>query len=145
MLFDVTAGGDWTRTLYQRLGGADGIAAIIDDVVDRHAVNPALAPRLAGKDLPELKRLGAHLASASTGGPHALSMGELRAAYAGLAINEREFRATVDDILAALHAQGVAPAEVNAVVAILFALQAEACPERTAASQSASQSHGANE
>lgn len=141
MRVDVASGGDSARTLYLRLGGADGIAAIIDDVVDRHAVNPALAPRLAGKDLPELKRLGAHLASASTGGPHACSTRQLRAAYASLAINEREFRATVGDILAALHAQGVAPAEVNEVVAILFALQTETCPQRTTASQP----HGANE
>ena len=113
-------------TLYRRLGGAHGIAAIVDDIVDRQAVNPALAPRFAGKDLPHMKRLGAQLAYAATGGPHARSTSWLRSAYAGLAISEPEFRATMDDILAALHAQGVAPAEVNEVVAILFALQTEA-------------------
>jgi hemoglobin len=123
-------------SLYQRLGGADGIAAIVDDAIDRHAVNPALAPRFAGKDLPQMKRLGAQLAYAGIGGPQACSIGWLRVAYACLAINEREFRATMDDILAALHAQGVAPAEVNEVVAILFALQTEAaCPDRASAFQ----------
>ena len=121
-------------TLYQRLGGADGVAAIVDDVVDRHAVNPALATRFAGRDLPHLKRLGARLASAGLGAPQGRSTGWLRSAYAELAINEREFRATMADILAALHAQGVAPVEVNEVIAILFALQAEAaCPERSPA------------
>lgn len=123
-------------SLYQRLGGADGIAAIVDDAVDRHAVNPALAPRFAGKDLPQMKRLGAQLAYAGTGGPQARPTGWLRAAYAGLAMDEREFRATLDDILAALHAQGVAPTEVNEVVAILFALQTEAaCADRNSAYQ----------
>ena len=113
-------------TLYQRLGGAHGIAAIVDDIVDRQAVNPALAPRFGGQDLPHMKRLGAQLAYAAAGGPHARPTSWLRSAYAGLAVSEPEFRATMDDILAALHAQGVAPAEVNEVVAILFALQTEA-------------------
>lgn len=131
------ATGHTAATLYQRLGGAEGIAALVDDVFDRHAVNPTLAPRLAGKDLPQLKRLGAHLASASTGGPQACSTRLLRAVYARLAINEREFGATMDDLLAALHGQGVGPAEVNEVIAILFALQADAaCPERSPASPS---------
>lgn len=136
MRSDASPESDTAASLYQRLGGADGVAAIVDDVVDRHAVNPALARRFAGKDLPQMKRLGAQLAYAGTGGPQARSTDWLRSAYAGLAINEREFGATMQDILAALHAQGVAPAEVNEVVAILFALQTEAaCPERTSLSQ----------
>ena len=136
MRSDVSPGSDTAPTLYQRLGGADGIAAIVDDVIDRHAVNPALALRFAGKDLPQIKRLGARLAYVSTGGPQACSTHWLRRTYAGLAISELEFHATLEDILAALHAQGVAPAEVNEVVAVLYALQAEAiCPERSPASQ----------
>ena len=123
-------------SLFHRLGGADGIAALVDDVIDRQAVNPALAPRFAGKDLPQMKRLGAQLAYAGAGGPHACSTGWLRSAYARLAINDGEFRATMEEILAALHAQGVAPVEINEVVAILFALQTEsACPAPASASQ----------
>lgn len=136
MRSNLSPGNDTNLSLFQRLGGADGIAAIVDDVIDRHAVNPALAPRFAGRDLPQMKRLGAQFAYASTGGPRARSNHWLRRAYAGLSINEHEFRATMDDILAALRAQGVASAEVNEVVAVLFALQTEAaCPERSSASQ----------
>lgn len=132
MRSDASRASDTAASLYQRLGGADGIAALVDDIVDRHAVNPALERRFAGKDLPQMKRLGAQLAYAGTGAPRAGSTDWLRCAYAGLAIDEREFRATMQDILDALHAQGVAPAEVNEVVAILFALQTEAaCPEPT--------------
>ena len=39
-----------TQSLYQRLGQAEGITAIVEDAVDRHAVNPLLAPRLSGQD-----------------------------------------------------------------------------------------------
>ena len=40
-----------SESLYQRRGGAERIAVIVDDLVDRHAVNPVLAPRFRGKDL----------------------------------------------------------------------------------------------
>ena len=96
------------ETLYRRLGGAERIAAIIEDALDRHAVNPVLAARLRGKDLPRLKQLGVQFFCA------------------GLNISEQELLATVDDIVAALSAQGVAQAEVNEVVAMLHALRGKA-------------------
>lgn len=113
------------ETLYKRLGGAERIAAIIDDAVDRHAVNPALAPRFRGKDLPKLKRLGTQFFCAGIGGPQKYEGRELRAAHAGLNVSEQEFLATMDDIVAALNAQSVAPGEVNEVVAILYSLKGE--------------------
>lgn len=139
MRSDASHASDTAGTLYHRLGAAEGIAAIVDDAVDRHAVNPVLAQRFAGKDLPQMKRLGAQLACAGTGGPQARSTRWLRAAYAGMAISECEFAATMQDILAALHAQGVAPAEVNAVMAVLFALQTDAAGSEPATPLS---SHG---
>lgn len=117
------------ETLYERLGGAEGIAAIVDDAVDRHAVNPALAPRFAGKDLPRLKELGTRFFCAGTGGPDAADVGDLHAAYAGAAMSELEFLATMDDVAAALDGQGIAASEAHETMAILFALQFELpCP-----------------
>jgi hypothetical protein len=34
-----------TDTLYQRLGGSEGIRALVDDIVSRHAENPAIGVR----------------------------------------------------------------------------------------------------
>jgi hemoglobin len=113
------------ETLYQRLGGAERIAAVIDDAVDRHAVNPVLAPRFRGKDLPRLKELGMQFFCAGAGGPQKYEGRDLRTAHAGMNISEQEFLATMDDIVAALNGQGVAPAEVNEVVAILYSLKGE--------------------
>ncbi len=93
------------ETLYQRLGGAERIAAIIEDSIDRHAVNPLLAPRLRGKDLPRLKELGMHFFCA------------------GMNISEPELAAAIDDIVAALNAHGVGPGEVKQIVAILSSLK----------------------
>ncbi len=95
------------ETLYQRLGGAERIAAIIEDSIDRHAVNPLLAPRFRGKDLPQLKQLGTQFFCA------------------GMSMSERELAAAIDDVVAALKDQGVAHAEANEVVAILYSLKGE--------------------
>jgi hemoglobin len=113
------------ETLYQRLGGFERIAAVIDDALDRHAVNPVLAPRFRGKDLPRLKQLGTQFFCAGIGGPEKYEGRDLRAAHAGMNINEQEFLSAVDDIVAALNGQGTAPAEVNEVVAILYSLKGE--------------------
>ncbi len=113
------------ETLYQRLGGAERIAAIIDDALDRHAVNPVLAPRFRDKDLPRLKQLGTQFFCAGIGGPQQYEGRELRTAHAGMNISEQELLATMDDIVAALNGQAVGATEVNEVVAILYSLKGE--------------------
>jgi hemoglobin len=112
-------------SLYQRLGGAERIAAVVDDALDRHAANPLLAPRFRGKDLPKLKQLGTQFFCMGSGGPQRYEGRELRAAHSGMNISEQELTAAIDDFVAALQAQRVGPAEINEVVGILFSLKGE--------------------
>lgn len=114
-----------TPSLYERLGGAGRIAAVIDDALDRHTVNPLLAPRFAGKDLPRLKQLGTQFFCTGSGGPQAYEGRDMRSAHRGMNISEQEFIAAIDDIVAALQAQGIGPAEVNEVVGILYSMKGE--------------------
>ncbi|HVK32874.1 MAG TPA: group 1 truncated hemoglobin [Burkholderiaceae bacterium] len=114
-----------TQSLYQRLGGAERIAVIVDDLVDRHAVNPVLAPRFRGKDLARLKALATQFFCMGSGGPQAYEGRDLRTAHAGMNINEQELVATIDDAVAALQGHGVGAGEVNEVVAILYSLKGE--------------------
>ena len=104
----MTRGRPVPETLYQRLGGVERIASLIEDSIDRHAVNPLLAPRLRGKDLPRLKELG------------------LQFLCAAMSIGEPELIAAIDDVVAALKAHGVAAGEVDDVVAILHSLTGDA-------------------
>ncbi|MCM5571595.1 group 1 truncated hemoglobin [Burkholderiaceae bacterium FT117] len=112
-------------TLYQRLGGAERIGAIVDESIDRHAVNPVLAPRFRGKDLPRLKKIGTQFFCAGIGGPQEYEGRDLRTAHAGMNVSEQEFVATIDDIVAALASHGVARPETDEVVAILYSLKDE--------------------
>lgn len=112
-------------SLYQRLGQAEGIAAIVDKAVDRHAVNPLLAPRFSGRDLPRAKQMGALFFCMGAGGPQRYTGRDLRTAHAGMNISEQELVAAIDDFVAAMQEQGIGPAEVNEVVGILYSLKAE--------------------
>lgn len=114
-----------TATLYQRLGGSERIATIVDEAVDRHAVNTVIAPRFQGKDLPKLKRLATQFFCMGTGGPSAYEGRDMRGAHAGMNISEQELIAAIDDIVAALRSHAVADAEVNEVVGILYSLKGE--------------------
>jgi hemoglobin len=113
------------ETLYQRLGGAERIATIVEDAIDRHAVHPALAPRFRGKDLPRLKQIATQFFCAGVGGPQTYEGRDLPAAHAGLNISEAELVATMDDVVAALNAHGAGPGEVSDVVGILYSLRGE--------------------
>jgi len=113
------------ETLYQRLGGAERIAEVIDEAVDRHAVNPLIATRFAGKDLPKLKRLASQFFCMGSGGPAAYEGRDMRAAHAGMNISEQELVAAIDDIVAAMNSHGIGAAEVNEVVGILYSLKGE--------------------
>jgi hemoglobin len=114
-----------TPSLYERLGQAAGIRAIVEDAVDRHAANPLLAPRFDGRDLARAKEMGTTFFCMGAGGPQTYAGRDLRTAHAGMNISEQELVATIDDFVAAMQGHGVGPAEVNEVVGILFSLKGE--------------------
>ncbi len=114
-----------TESLYQRLGGAVGIAAIVDDAVDRHAANPLLAPRLRGKDLPQLKSLGVTFLIAGCGGPPLHETCVMPAAPAGMRLSADEMNSVIADVAAAMVEQGAGAAEVGEVIGLYRAMRCE--------------------
>lgn len=114
-------------SLYERLGGAAAVAAVVDDAVDRHATNPALAPLFCGKDLPQLKALAVSVFSARAGGPS--STGAAGAALPGTGMNFSPvaLQAVVGDMTEALREQGLGTDEAGEIVNLLYAAR-EATP-----------------
>lgn len=108
-----------TASLYLRLGGAQGLAAVIDDIVDRHAANPLLAPRFRYKDLPQLKALSQDFFSARAAGGTAAEGSGGYLAHAGMQFGGRELAAVIDDIVAAMQERGLADAEIRGVIKVL--------------------------
>lgn len=102
------------------------VAAVVDDAVDRHAANPALAPLFQGQDLPQLKALGVRIVSAATGGPDpGLAPGK-PSHNAGMGFSPAQLQAIVGDVTDALREQGVGAVEVGEVVQLIHARRASA-------------------
>ncbi len=116
--------------LYQRLGGVDAIACIVDDAIDRHAANPALAPRFRGRDLPLLKKLSLQCLSALAWGAPAHGEGGRAVAYAGMDFGASELQALVSDVVAAMQEQGLGPVEVGALADLLLAMSCDEASDR---------------
>ncbi len=114
-----------TATLYERLGGAQGIAAISADIIRRHKVNPIIKTRFQDVDLEQLERLVGQFFAMGTGGPAKYEGRDMPTAHRGMNLNERELVAAVDDVLAALDARGIDPATRSEVLAILYSLKGE--------------------
>ncbi len=51
-------------SLYERLGGTNGVTAIVNDLVDLHLNNPRIAPRYADSDVEAVKHASTLMAKA---------------------------------------------------------------------------------
>ena len=91
------------RSLYERLGGAYPIAVVVDDFIDRLAVNetlnanPAIEAARKRVPLPGLKFHVTSLVCQVTGGPCKYTGRDMKTAHAHLHITQREWDAMVAD------------------------------------------------
>jgi len=114
-----------TPSLFERLGGADTVASIACDIVDRHMVNPEINARFANTEEAEIKKLVVDFFTMGTGGPNNYQGRDMVSSHAGMNINEREFIAVLDDALKALDAHNVDSAARGEVLAILYSMKDE--------------------
>lgn len=119
-----------SETLYARLGGAEGIASIVDDIVEAHMRNPVIAPRFLPykADPDRLAKVKQHLRAflgAGSGGPETYDGRDMTEAHRGMNISETEYVAAIDDILATLDKHAVDEQARKDVLAIAYALKDE--------------------
>lgn len=113
------------ESLYERLGGQVGISAVVKDLIRRHQTNPLIAARFAKVDAEKLERNVIDFFCAGSGGTQTYSGRDMRAAHAGMNISEQEFIAAIDDVLAAMEANGAGQRERDEVLAILYSMKGE--------------------
>lgn len=114
-----------TETLYERLGGTEGIQRIANDLVDFHIKNPRIARRFADSDLGALKKGAAEFFIAGTGGPNVYKGKDMVSVHKGMNIDSDEFVAALDDAMAALEKNNVGQREKEEVLYILFSLKGD--------------------
>ena len=113
-----------TATLYQRLGEAEGIARLVDDVVAAHLVNPLIKTRFEQiKDMAHTKQLVREFFTAGSGGPSSYTGKGMLAAHKGMNISEQEYLAAMDDIVGAMNKNRIDEDSKKDVLAILYSLK----------------------
>ena len=111
-------------TLYQRLGGSDGIARLVDDVMAAHLDNPIVKARFENtKDMEHAKRMAREFFCAGSGGPEPYTGKDMLTAHKGMNISEQEYLAVVDDIVGAMTKNELDEGTKNEVIAILYSLK----------------------
>jgi hemoglobin len=114
-----------TDSLYERLGGTEGITQIASDLVDIHLANPRIAPRYAKSDIAAVKNGAATFFISGTGGPDVYEGEDMLATHKGMNIDGEEFIAVLDDALEALRINNISQREQEEVLFILYSMKTD--------------------
>lgn len=115
-----------TTSLYERLGGTDGIKNIANDLVENHYANPVIGTRFAPIDKDKVKNGAATFFITGSGGPSDAYKGkDMLSVHANMNINNNEIVAALDDAMAALDKNGIGQREKEEVLFILYSLSKE--------------------
>ena len=118
-------GGPREASLYERLGGEAGIAAITEGLLLRSADDPRIRDDFAEADIVHLYTMLAEHLCAITGGPCTYTGRDMKAAHAGLGLTEADFNALVENLVDAMSERGVPIAAQNELLALLAPMRGE--------------------
>ena len=113
------------QSLYDRLGGAAAVTAVVDEFVGRCAADSRINGKFARTDVPRLK---AHLVDqvcAATGGPCTYSGRDMRTTHDGMSVTGGEFEALVSNLIATLDQFGVPEAEKGELLGALAPMRGD--------------------
>ena len=127
MLSVVLAAGCATKepSLYDRLGGTPGIAAVVDDFIGNVAADTAINRRFSGADIPKLKRLLVEQICEASGGPCKYSGRTMKESHRGQAITDADFNAMAGDMTKTLDKFNVPAREKGEVMKLLGSMRGD--------------------
>ena len=116
------------ETIYDKLGGAEGISAIVDDIVDQHILNENIKHYFIPlKENPEyfeqFKQHVKDFLSSGTGGSVEYKGRDMARSHQGLNLSEADFLHAIDDILLVLDKHQIDRNSRNEVLAILYSMK----------------------
>jgi hemoglobin len=114
------------KSLYQRLGGYDDLAAITDDFIGRLVGDPRFDKFFSGFSTDSKKKIRQHLLDqlcAATGGPCIYMGRDMKTTHAGLGLTNDDWNAGVGHLTAALDKAKVGKKEKGEVLALVSTLK----------------------
>jgi len=119
LLFLVASWAQAKSSLYDRLGGEAGVAAIADALIDRVAADPQLGRSFKDTNLKHIKTLLAEQICDLSGGPCHYSGDTMKETHAGHHISEAEFYGMVADLRTILKERHVSLGATNELLRLL--------------------------
>jgi hemoglobin len=115
-----------SRTLYQRLGGYDAIAAVVNDFADRLVADPRLSRSFGGFSndrLSQFKTFNIQLVCQVTGGPCTYHGRDMRTTHGGSHVTDAEFDIVAGHLVETLDKFGVKDPERTELLTIIGSLR----------------------
>jgi hemoglobin len=109
-------------SLYQRLGGRDAIAFVVDDFVANVVADDRINKRFKALEAPAVAKLKTNLSDQiceAAGGPCAYLGKDMKATHKGMAITDAEWNATVEALVKALDKHKVPGKEKQELLGLL--------------------------
>ena len=114
------------RTIYDEIGGAPAVEAVVDALYERLIADPGLMAYFDGRDMAGLKAHQRALVAVALGGTAEEYGGRMmQPAHAGLAITNQAFDTVLDHLRAVLTGAGVPPVTSAKILAILQPLRTD--------------------
>src|SRR5262245_37999726 len=117
---------DPTPSLYERLGGYDGLAAIVDDLLPRLLDDPQLGVYWKGKCKDSLRKdrqLFVDFLGSAFGGPVFYPGRDMKTSHDGLGITENEWSRFIEHVVAGLKNLEIADREAAEFLAAAVSLK----------------------
>lgn len=112
-------------SIYEQLGGADAIEAVVAMFYERVLADPLLQPFFRGVQMSRQHQKQVQFFTTALGGPAVYQGKDMRAAHQGLGIERRHFDAVAGHLVAALREAGVDDPMIDRVVAIVAPLHSQ--------------------
>lgn len=105
-----------SENLFEELGGAERIAAILDAMYAAVVEDPELAPFFEKTDMQRLRRMQFEFIASALGGPVSYSGGELQAIHAGKGITAHHFSRFVGHLADAMKVHDATPHQIDSML-----------------------------
>lgn len=117
------------QTLYERLGGHDGIRAVVDDFYDRLVADEEIGPFFEGSDMELLRRTQTDFLCEAAGGPETYDAAPIREAHLHVPFTPEHIQRAVEVLEESLDAFDVPEEDAETVVGAVAAYETELLAE----------------
>jgi len=112
-------------SLYQQLGGEPGVTRIVEGMLLRIAEDPRIVEHFQDIDIQRLRDKLVEQFCAESGGPCVYTGDSMEESHKGLALTPSDFNALVEDLQAAMTAEGVSIPAQNRFLARLAPMRSQ--------------------